>query len=79
MMVLQDYGTHYERTGFAVPAGFDYTSMTKSAGLDELASTTNGIPTVCPTEDHDTSWYHSSDTKTLAWLRGTRKVTITLG
>jgi hypothetical protein len=53
--------------------------MTKLAGLDELVSTTNGIPTLCPTEDHDASWYHSSDTKTIAWLRGARKVTITLG
>jgi hypothetical protein len=80
LMILQDYGTHYERIGSALlryPG--HYTNTTRVARFDELASTTNGLPTLRPKESP--GFYREYDRKQtyLFWLRAAREVTITLG
>jgi hypothetical protein len=80
LMILQDHGTHYERVGLAMPCGTRLMTTIKAAGLDELASTTNGIPTLRRREG--TNSYvlpispHEED---FIWLQFATKVIITLG
>ena len=79
LMIVQDCGTHYGRLGFASAAGIFYTDTMKAAGFEELASTTNGLPTLRPRESPNFYREHSHDSKNFDWLQDTEKVTITLG
>jgi hypothetical protein len=79
LMIVQDCGTHYERLGFASSVGAFSTDTLKAAGFDELASTTNGLPTLRPRKSPNFYREHSHDSKDFDWLQDTEKVTITLG
>jgi hypothetical protein len=79
LMILQDYGTHYERIGIA---SFDDPSpenVMSASGFDELASTTNGLPTLRPGHKRKFFWSRSWAAWHLDLLLQTRKVTIALG
>ncbi|RYN24139.1 hypothetical protein AA0112_g9094 [Alternaria arborescens] len=80
LMILQDHGTHYERVGLAMPCGTHLMTTIKAAGLDELASTTNGIPTLRRGEGTNSYVVPiSPDEEDFIWLQFARKVIITLG
>jgi hypothetical protein len=80
LMILKDHGTHYERIGLALPTRPFYRDVVEVAGFDELASTTNGLPTLCPSETSFFYWWcHDLYAKDLDWLQDTREITITLG
>ena len=81
VLILTDHGSYYERVGFATPdSKHRDTQVLKAARFEDLASTAEGIRTYSAKDHVDfTSKAQGDDVEDLAWLRNTKKVTITLG
>jgi hypothetical protein len=81
IVVLQDYGSHYERIGFAWYDPRRQRHALEAARLDKLAPTTKGIQTFSPNdhpEFHCKTLFWGFEGK-FDWLRDARKTIITLG